>query len=168
MRLRALLPLLALSLLCLGFGKKNPPLTIRFYTQTSKQDTDSFSAPITMLNGEQTTVDQVAAIAERDIVAIYPFQAADGSIGCGLKLDPHGTMALDSLSTDKRGTILIATINGRQVADIYVDARVSDGVVTIPAGLQPAEMQQMLKKYPVLGAPAKKGAKGKSKYDEGF
>jgi len=39
----------------------------------------------------------------------------------------------------KKGTLLIASINGRQVADITIDQRVSDGVVTIPAASIPTK-----------------------------
>lgn len=172
MRPRVLLPVLLLSLFCLGFGKKKPELTIRFYTETPEQDTSSFAAPLIMLNGQPTHVDLVAALAERDILAIYPFTAADGTAGCALKLDAHGTIALDTLTVSKRGTLLIATINERQVADILIDARVTDGIITIPAGIRPAELEAMKKKFPILGQPSKKELKnkkrGKSKYDDGL
>ena len=168
MRFRVLLPVLLLSVFCLGFGKKTPPLTIRFYTETSEQDTSSFAAVVVLLNGTPTHIDQVAVIAERDILAIYPFTAADGTMGCALKLDTHGTIALDSVTVAKRGSLLVSTINERQVADIMIDARVADGVITIPAGIQPAELKAMKDKFPILGQPEKKKGKGKSKYDDGL
>ncbi|MGA3170136.1 MAG: hypothetical protein ABSE62_03915 [Chthoniobacteraceae bacterium] len=162
MRLRFLiLPLLGLC--CLGMGKPQSDFTIRFYTQTMQgDDSNSFAAPVTLLNGRQCYVDQIANISERDIVAIYPFPVADGSGGCALKLDDHGTMSLDSLSVEKKGTLLIATINGRQVADILIDRRVTDGVVTIPNGITVPEMKDILKRYPVLGG---KKAEKKAKKD---
>ena len=162
MRHRSLVILLLLGLCCLGMGRKKLPLSIRFYTQTAQGDTDAFSAPVTMLNGHRTYIDQVAAISERDIVAVYPFPVADGSGGCALKLDDHGTMALDGLSVGKKGTALIATVNGRQVADLLIDQRVSDGVLMIPSGIQTEEMKLILKKYPVLGG---KQAEKKTKKD---
>jgi hypothetical protein len=165
MRYRFLL-ILALGLCCLGMGQPKLPLSVRFYTQTSSNDSDSFSTAVTLLNGQRTTVDDIAAISERDIVAIYPYPVADGSGGCAFKLDDHGTISLDSLSSAKRGTFLIATINGRQIADILIDKRVSDGIVTIPAGINTDEMKDLLKKFPVIGG--KKASKKKDVYSSGF
>ncbi len=163
-----LLPILLLGLCCLGMGKKKQDLTIRFYTQTSATDSSSFSVPVTLLNGQQTNLDEIAAISEHDIVAIYPFPVADGSGGCSLKLDDHGTIGLDTLSVAKKGTLLIAAINGRQVADILIDQRVTDGIVTIPNGITTDEMKELLKKYPVLGGGGKKKMKKKDGYSEGM
>jgi hypothetical protein len=165
MRIRFLLiPLLGLC--CLGMGKKTPGLSVRFYTQTSQNDSDSFAVPVTLLNGQQTYIDQIASISEHDILAIYPFPVADGSGGCAFKLDDHGTIGLDTLSVAKRGTLLIATIDGRQVADILIDQRVSDGIVTIPGGITTDEMKELLHKYPVLGG--KKKLKKKDVYSAGL
>ena len=156
MRPRFLL-LLLLGLCSLGMGRKSLPFSVRFYTQTTQGDTDSFAVPVKLLNGQQTYLDEIAAVSERDIVAIYPYAVSDGSGGCAFKLDDHGTMALDSLSMAKRGSLLIATIDGRQVADILIDQRVTIGVVTIPGGIQTDEMKVLLKKYPIMGG--KKAAK---------
>jgi hypothetical protein len=165
---RALPLILLLGLCCLGMGRKELPLSIRFYLQTTQGDTDSFAAPVTLLNGQQTYVDQIAAISERDILAIYPFPVADGSGGCAFRLDDHGTMSLDSLSNDKRGTLLIATINGRQVADILIDRRVSDGIVTIPSGITTDEMKLILKRFPVIGGKKAEKKKKKDVYSVGL
>ena len=164
MRSRFFLVAVLLGLCCLGMGKKKVPFSIRCYTQADKQDTDSFSIPVTLLNGQQVYLDQVSSVSERDIAAIYPFQAADGTMGCGLKLDAHGTIALDTLSVAKRGTLLVETINGRQIADVLIDARITDGVLTIPSGIQPLEMNELKKKFPVIGGKQRT----KSKYDAGF
>jgi hypothetical protein len=162
------LVILLLGLCCLGMGRKTLPLSIRFYTQTAQGDTDSFSAPVTLLNGQQTYIDQIAGISERDIVAIYPFPVADGSGGCAYKLDDHGTMSLDSLSVAKKGTLLIATVNGRQVSDILIDQRVTDGVVTIPSGINTDEMKMILKRYPVLGGRKAEKKRKKDVYSTGM
>jgi hypothetical protein len=166
MRASSLL-ILVLCLGCLGMGRKKADINIRFYTQTTQQDTDSFSAPVTLLNGQQTYVDQIASISERDIVSVYPFTVADGSGGCAFKLDDHGQIALDSLSVEKRGTLLIAAINGRQVADVMIDRRVSDGIVTIPSGINTDEMKAILTRFHVMGAK-KNAPKKKDIYSVGM
>jgi hypothetical protein len=167
MRIRTLLVVL-LGLCCMGMGKKTPPLTIRFYTQTQKGDTESFSAPVKLLNGQDTYVDQVAAISERDIAGIYPYPVADGSGACAFQLDDHGTIALDTLSVAKRGTLLIAAIDGRQVADILIDKRVSTGVITIPGGISVDEMKLILKRFPAIGSRKAEKKKKKDIYSIGL
>jgi hypothetical protein len=163
-----LLPILFLGLCCMGMGQKKLDLSVRFYTQAARTDSESFAVPVTLLNGQQTYVDVIAAISEHDIVAIYPFAVADGSGGCTFKLDDHGTIALDTLSVTKRGTLLIGTINGRQVSDVLIDQRVSDGILTIPNGITTDEMKQLLKRYPVLGGGGKKKMKKKDVYSVGM
>jgi hypothetical protein len=164
MRHRFLLILL-LGVCCLGMGPSKLPLSVRFYVQTSPDDSESFAVPVTLLSGQRTAVDDIAVISEHDIVAIFPFTAQDGSGGCAFKLDDHGTISLDSLSSAKRGTLLIATIDGQQLADIEIDQRVSDGIVTIPNGITTTEMKELLKRYPVLG---KKKVKKKDVYSVGM
>jgi hypothetical protein len=161
MRHRLLPIILLLGLCSLGMGKKELPLSIRFYTQTTQGDSDSFSAPVKMLNGKETYVDQVASISERDIAAVQPSVAADGSGACLIQLDDHGTMALDSLSVAKKGSLLLAFINAHQVLDILIDQRVSDGRLWISSGITTAEMKLILKKYPLIGG--KKEAKKQKK-----
>ena len=163
-----LLPIIFLGLCCMGIGAKKMDVSVRFYTQASKIDSESFAVPVTLLNGKQTYLDEVAAISEHDIVAIYPFTAADGSGGCTFKLDDHGTIGLDTLSVSKKGGLLIATINGRQASDILIDQRVSDGIVTIANGITVDEMKQLLKRYPVIGGGGKKKEKKKDVYSVGL
>jgi hypothetical protein len=162
MRHRFLVVLL-LGLCCLGMAKKKPTLSIRFYTQTSQNDSDSFAVQVTLLNGQQAYIDQVAVISEHDILGIYPFPVADGSGGCALQLDAHGTMQLDTVSSSKKGTLLVVAIDGQQVADILIDQRVSDGIVTIPSGITTDEMKEMLKQFPVIG-----GKHNKKKKNDGY
>lgn len=149
------LPLL-LALLCVAGGKKQPQLTIRFYAEAKEGDTASFALPITLQNPpRQAFIDKIPIVSERDIIAIFPFQASDGTNGCAFKLDDHGTLALDTVSVEKRGTSLVAFVNNRQVIDMQIDRRVSDGVITIARGLVPQEIAMMEKKYRTLGQVAK-------------
>ncbi len=154
-RLRAMRPrfflILALGFCCLGMGRKKPELDIRFYTETSENDSGAFATRVMLLNGRQAYLDQIAAISESDIAAIYPFPAPDGSAGCAFKLDTRGTIGLDTLSASKKGTLLVAAIDGRQVVDILIDRRVSDGILTIPNGITIDELRQMEARYPVIG-----------------
>ncbi len=135
-------------LLFTGFASKRPEVTVRFYAEANDRDSDSFSTAVHLENPpRQVVVQKVPAVSERDIEAIYPYRASDGTLGCAFKLDVGGTAKLDSVSVEKRGTSLIAVVNGRQVLDMLIDRRVSDGIITISHGLTEDETKMLMKKY---------------------
>jgi hypothetical protein len=71
------------------------------------------------------------------VKAVYPFKAPDGTGGAYLKLDGHGANLLTQFSIEKMGrnAVLAVIVNGRQVADLMVDAPVRDGIFVIPSGM---------------------------------
>lgn len=138
------MPLLLLT----GFASKRPEVTVRFYAEANSRDSESFSTPLQLQNPpRQIFVQKIPAVSERDIEAIYPYRASDGTLGCAFKLDIGGTAKLDSVSVEKRGTSLIAVMNGRQVLDMLIDRRVSDGIITISHGLTEDETKMLMKKF---------------------
>ncbi|MEI8234871.1 MAG: hypothetical protein WCH57_09330 [Verrucomicrobiota bacterium] len=160
--LRFLLPVLALALMA---AASKPKVTIRFHTEANPKSGAQFTVSATMPDSSrQVTLSKFAEISESDIVAIYPFPASDGTIGCALKLDDHGRVVLDSLSQEYHGTLLFGFVNSRPVAAMLIDRRVSDGIVIIPRGLRPEEVALMRKAFPVLGE--KKGKQGSKKTEE--
>lgn len=150
MRCRFLLPLLALVFV--AFAKKQMPVTVHFHLEANAQDTSTFATPVTLhYPPRQAYVEKIPTLTERDVRAVFPFTASDGTMGCAFKLNEHGTLELETLSTDQRGRSLVAVVNGRQVIDMLIDKRVTDGIVTISQGLDPREIALLVKKFPVLG-----------------
>jgi len=90
-------------------------------------------------------------ITQREVRAIYPFPAADGSEGVYLKLDNHGTGLLQQHTMERRGRTLVVLLNGRQVSNLVVDRPVTDGIVSIPRGLSPEEITLLSTVFPVMG-----------------
>ncbi len=155
MRSRFLLPLLALAFV--AAGKKEPPLTVRFFLEANARDTSTFSTPVTLKNPpREAFVEKIPTLSERDVSSIYPFPANDGTMGCAFKLNEHGTFDLEAVSTDRRGSSIIAVVNGRQVIDMLIDKKVSDGIITIGSGLTQNDIDLLSKKFPVLGKPKKR------------
>jgi hypothetical protein len=145
-----------LAFLCVAAGKKQPQLTVRFFAEANRRDTDEFAIPVNLQYPPHVAyIDKIPVVSERDIAAIYPFNATDGTMGCAFKLDDHGTLALDTLSIERRGTSLVAMVNGRQIIDMQIDRRVSDGVLTIPRGLTTQEIARLQKKFKTLGQERK-------------
>jgi hypothetical protein len=150
-----MLPLLLL--LFVAAAKKQATVTVRFHTETNARDGEQFASPATLMYPPRKVfLSRVPDISEVNIQAIYPFQAADGTFGCSFKLDENGRIALDTLSVDRRGTSLVAFVNGRQVIDMQIDKRVSDAIVTIPRGLAPQEVQGLSRKFKIIGQEKKR------------
>lgn len=140
--------------------RKKDEITIRFHLQANEQDGAPFITAVqTTAAGAPAYVKKIPEINENDITAIYPFAAADGTMGCAYQLDPHGRMSLDTVSVENRGRVFVIFVNGRLVSAMLIDKRISDGVITIPAGLTNEEIDKMLLKYRVIGEPAKRPKK---------
>src|SRR6478735_2064954 len=82
--------LLLLPWLCLGMASK-PVITVRFYAEANKADTDRFARPLTFKNPpREGYVESVPTIHERHVKAVFPFPADDGTSGCAFLLDNSG------------------------------------------------------------------------------
>lgn len=157
---RLLLPVLAL--VCFSAAaKKGPELTVRFHAEANQQDTERFASPAQLRFPPRSVfIEKVPTLSERHIKAIFPFKAPDGTWGCAFQLDGSGRLALEVLSTDRKGTSLVVFVSTKnqthQVIDMLVDQRVTDGVVTVQHGLTDLEIAMLRKQYRVLGEPAAK------------
>lgn len=154
------------ALLALGFTAMSgkPKLTVAFFVQANQLDTNSFSTPLTLLHSDaKIFIRKIPELTEDNIIEIYPIPASDGTYGCVFKLDEDGKVKLTSLSTRMRGSVLVALINGEQVADLLIDRPVSDGLITIPDGITPQTMTLLKKSYRVYKAKPKSDKKKKKK-----
>lgn len=150
--------LAAVALLQVAGAKKKPEVIVRFFPQVLESNGKSFAVEVPLVSGQGTIwISKVATVSEKDILAFFPFQNADGSIGAYFKLDDHGTLLLDTLSVEQRGQYLVAVVNGRHVIDLVIDKRIPDGIAVIPKGLLPEELDLLRQKFPIIGeTPSKK------------
>lgn len=158
--LSRLLPILFAAALLTGAAKK-PELTVRFHVEANRLDSERFAQPIALKHPErQAFIEKVASLSERHIQAIYPFRAEDGTWGCAFKLNESGRINLEVLSTERRGSSLVAFISSKvgthQVIDMQIDRVITDGVITIQHGLTDLEIAALQKQFPTLGQPQKK------------
>lgn len=158
---RGFLLLILVSLLSLGAAKKQPGLTVRFHVEANAQDTERFSSPVQLRYPPRAAyIEKIPSLSERNIKAIYPFKAADGTWGCAFQLDNSGRVGLEVLSTERRGSALVVftgtKTGSHQVIDMLIDRPIKDGIVTVQHGLTDLEMQALRKQYPLVGQPAKR------------
>ena len=137
--------------LAAGSRHRDPSIAIRFHAQVNTYD-PTFAAEVKIGNPpRQIIVEKIPSIGERDIAAFYPYKAADGSFGAIFQLDRHGSVVLQSLSTEKRGLILLAAVNARPVMPLTVDKTINDGMIYIPSGLTIDEIHQMGASFSLIG-----------------
>jgi len=160
--MKTTLPLLPalLGLMFLGMAAKIP-ITVRFYAEANPQDTDRFAAPIQFRNPPRAAfIEKLPSVHEREVRAIYPFQAADGTWGCSFALDESGRIDLEVLSTNMRGRSVVAFVGTKagthQVVDMQIDKPIHDGIITIPFGLTELEIAALSGEYPIIGQKKRK------------
>lgn len=129
----------------------------RVHVEANPNDTASFSSSVPALfSGKKVAIERIPRLSEQDVVAFYPYSAADGSYGALFQLDEHGKMALDELSIEKRGQLLFILMNGRAVGELQVDQRVSDGRIYLASGLSKADIDAAKKCWRLIGEKKKR------------
>jgi hypothetical protein len=124
----------------------------RVHAQANAQDTAVFSTSVrAQLSGKDVAIEKIPRISEHDVIAFYPYPAANGTYGALFRLDEHGRIALDALSIERRGSLLFVLINGRLITELEIDKRVADGRIYIPSGLTAADINLMKKDWRLLG-----------------
>jgi len=157
-------PLCALFLAALVFGaadhafagaSKQSAVAVRFYGQGGGAGEGSdFSQPVPLLGSGRTIYMQtMPLITEKEITAYYPFQATDGSgtMGAYFKLDAHGSNLLGQHTMAHRTEYMLAFFNGRHIVDLRIDRGVTDGIVCIPHGLTPTDVELLSITFPEIG-----------------
>ncbi len=168
MEIRTLIAVLALTCAsALGMSQK-VKVTVRFHTETNKQDGDTFAMPVHLqYQNRDAHLDRVPAFSEKQIQTILPFRATDGSWGCAFQLNDSGRIRLETLSSESRGTSLVVFIGTKtgqhQVVDMIIDRIVSNGTISIPRGITDIEMLVLRQQFKVPGEgkpmPVKKETK---------
>jgi hypothetical protein len=123
--------------LCLLFAApagvaKQRHCIFRVHAQANPQDTAVFSTSVrAQVSGKNVAIEKIPRISEQ--------------------LDEHGRIALDTLSIERRGSLLFVLINGRPITELEIDKRVSDGKIYIPSGLSAADIGLMKKDWRLIG-----------------
>jgi hypothetical protein len=135
---------------------RKPHCTLRAHLEGNANDSDVFSSQLTSpTTGRNVVIQKTPAISEHDVVGFTTYPNRDGSYGALFALNDHGKLALDTLSIEKRGTFLYVFVNGKPVAELQIDRRVSDGKLYVASGLSAADVELMKKQWPAKGRRAK-------------
>ncbi len=124
----------------------------RVHAQANPQDTEVFATSVrAQVSGKNVAIEKIPRISEHDVIAFYPYPAANGTYGALFQLDEHGRIALDALSIERKGSLLFVFINGRPITELEIDKRVSDGKIYVPSGITSADVELMKKDWRLIG-----------------
>jgi hypothetical protein len=125
---------------------------LRVHAQANPRDTAVFATSVrAQVSGKDVAIEKMPRISEQDVIAFYPYAAANGTYGALFQLDEHGRVTLDALSVERRGSFLFVFINGRAITELEIDKRVSDGRIYVPSGLTGADIELMKKDWRLIG-----------------
>lgn len=94
---------------------------------------------------------KIAEFSHNEVAAFHSFPAPSGNQnGVTLRLDFRGSNALEMLTRNRQGEILLVIVNGQPVDYLTIDKPVADGLVTIWEGVSDAVVAEMKKKYPPI------------------
>jgi hypothetical protein len=163
MKTLRILLLLTIAVTLCG-GAKKPKLLILFHVEAEGNAGGSFTMPVKFRNPPRDGhVETVAFASDRNIDAIFPVTNADGSLGCAFQLDQSGRFRLETLSRDRRGASIVVSTRTKtgahQITDMLIDKPITDGIIYVPSGITPGEMQMMQQMFDIMGQPKKKKKK---------
>ena len=122
--------------------KPPPPIILSVHSEAEARDSEKFARPIPLQYARRTAyISTSPDLTSRDIFDVMPFAAPDGTQGAHLRLSPGGRIRLEGISGAKLGKALVVFVGGRQIADLYIDRRIEDGILPIPSGLTPADIE---------------------------
>src|SRR6266480_3681073 len=126
--------------------------TFRLHAQANPRDTEVFATSVrAQVSGKNVAIEKMPWISERDVIAFSSYPAANGTYGALLQLDEHGRVVLDTLSVERRGSLLVVFINGHPITELEIDTRFSDGKIYIPSVLTSADIELMKKDWRMIG-----------------
>lgn len=150
--MRKALPILLAFAAILSVHAAEEQITITLNPEAGPQEGAQFVAPVTLLNPPmQTFIRRVPITNHRDIVAFYPFRAADGSLGAYFKLDNDGRAKIEQHTLSSLDQMAVFMVNGRPACAVKISKKIIDGIITLPSGLTPKEVVQLETKYPTIG-----------------
>lgn len=124
----------------------------RMHVEANRNDTIVFATSVrAKFSGKEIAIERIPRLTERDVEAFYPYRKTDGNYGALLQLNEHGRLVLDALSIERHGSLLFIFINGRPIAEMQIDKRVSDGRIYIADGLSAADIESMRKDWRLIG-----------------
>jgi hypothetical protein len=136
-------------------GKKTEAMSVTFHLQSDASEGRKLVFP-QMTAGQEVYYRISPAFSTKDIVAFVPFPADDQiSYGVMLQLSKGAAQRLSSISSDNRGSYILAVVNGNVRDAVLIDRTVNDGMLVIWQRITAQEVRLADSMMPRIGQSAK-------------
>jgi len=134
-----LIGLLVIAFLPARAGHSAPKIFFRIHVQTAGQGLSAQEATTITIppRGEQIQVRTLPEITEQDIVDVQPNAAG----GIHVTFDHVGTVALNAVTAQNQGRLLVVLIDGFVVYSPIIDEQIDNGQLDIPHPISPQIVQ---------------------------
>ncbi|MCX7712285.1 MAG: hypothetical protein N2035_01250 [Chthoniobacterales bacterium] len=131
--------------------KKRPPfpLSVHAVAPPSLPPPFSIRYPAPTPSGF-ITLEKIPIFDERHIIALHPIPAADGSFGAYFKLNSHASRSWEAVSSSNQTQSVVVLFNNRLLTTLKIDRPIRDGILYVPGGISPTEIQLLLRYFPPL------------------
>ncbi|MFK7910732.1 MAG: hypothetical protein AB8F34_09015 [Akkermansiaceae bacterium] len=127
-------------------GKKTPPASITFHIEGTAAEAPKFARKVRTLVGDKY-FRKIPEVSTKDIDSFSPFPADDKSTyGLVFKVNKQSAARLQAVTSNNRGKLLLALLNGQPMGVVRIDKPVSDGMLVIWSGVTLPE----IRKYDIL------------------
>lgn len=126
-------------------GSSKPQGGFRIHLQMGNDtQTTSQTVAIPLSDPEETiSVSVVPDMSENQIAQIRPLPHPNGDLGMMVIFDKRGTTMLSYLTNQAQGRIMVVYLNNRIVYSPSIDTVISDGVLIIPSGVTPQDIESL-------------------------
>ncbi|MFL6589810.1 MAG: hypothetical protein ACJ8M4_06520 [Chthoniobacterales bacterium] len=121
--------------------------SFRAHVEANASNGPVFSDQLNLF-GRTVTLEKIPSLSEQDVTRFQSYRAKDGSYGVLFELNPHGQLALDTVSVEHRGRSLFIFVNSRPITELQIDRRITDGKIYIPAGLTANDIMLLNQDWP--------------------
>lgn len=126
-------------------GSSKPSGGFRIHLQMGNdQQSTNQTAAVALTDPEETiTISVVPDMNENQIAEIKSIPKENGEMGMAVIFDPRGTSMLNYLTIQGQGRIMVIYLNNRIVYSPMIDSIIADGVLIIPSGVTPQDIQSL-------------------------
>jgi hypothetical protein len=141
----------ATGLWAMGDASDKASATFHLETEAGENPKMVFSQQV---GGRERFFRRVPEVGTKDIATFSPFPNEGGDFGVAFRLKGNAARRLSAITAANQGRWLIASLNGRPLDAVLIDAQIDDGVLVIWKGVTLADIDILDKSLPRAGEQA--------------
>lgn len=119
-------------------GRKQPPVSITFFTEATDVQSRKFSVPVNTPKGKRF-ISRSPLLITKDIESFHAFTSPHNPnmLGASFKLNRGAAQRLKVASAQNQGKWIICMINSKVADMLYIDRTVDGRIITVWRGIDP-------------------------------